>query len=115
MAIELSDLLNEQRTIEVSMMLNNEPKTLRVTYLPGKYTPELESQLRKMREDPKQSTEYLCEMLAELLVSWDLMASKGVPFEIDKKTLTKLPFYFLNPVMIDIAADMRPNPKSESN
>ncbi len=81
MPIQIAELLNDERTITLTIG-GQEGK---VTYRPGAMTPELEMRV-------SQDTEMaVLEIVSEAVATWDVIGEDGQPIETDVDTLMTLP------------------------
>jgi len=106
MAIKLSDLTKQTRTIQVDIGAS-EP--LEVEYRVQAYTPEVESEIANADQRPAGT---LARILSKLVVRWSLVDDYGEMYPLDEKSTAKLPLSLMLAVFTKIAEDMRPNPMS---
>lgn len=106
MAITLSDLARDKRTLSVSVAGGS----IEIAYRPSGLTPDVEQRLREAQADNK-SGDVLIDFLLATLVSWDLLVEEeGETVEIDRQALRQLPIVFLSQLVAAIGADMAANP-----
>jgi hypothetical protein len=98
MAIKLSDLKKNVRSVPVSYM----GETLNVTYRPNAITPTLGQEM----DDPRTKMP-LVLALSRALVSWDVIDdATGKPVPITPECLADFGSGLLNAILRDISADM---------
>ncbi len=103
MAVKLSDLTRQTKTIEVEVGAS-EP--LEVEYRIQAYTPEIESEIANADQRPAGT---LARILSKLVVRWSLVDDNGDMYPLDEKSAAKLPLSLMLAVFAKIAEDMRPN------
>lgn len=103
MAIKLSDLTKQTRTIQVDVGAS-EP--LEVEYRIQAYTPEVESEIANADQRPAGT---LARILSKLVVRWSLVDDYGEMYPLDEKSTAGLPLSLMLAVFTKIAEDMRPN------
>lgn len=102
MPVKLSALRDKSRTQEVKTEWEGEELTLH--YRPGVWTPEFEDILK----DPEKGTEVICDALAELLGSWDVLDENDQPIEPTVENTIHFPAAFLLHCMTVCWEDMSP-------
>lgn len=107
MAIRIANLGTDTRTVELS--IDNE--VLRVVYRPSGVTPVTEDRLRAMAADQRGGAS-LVVLLADVLVSWDLLDNDGTPYPITAESLSCLPTLFLARLTDAIKQDVIPKAPS---
>lgn len=103
MAIKLSDLTKQTRTIQVDVGAS-EP--LEVEYRIQAYTPEIEAEIANAESRPAAT---LSRILSMLVLRWSLVDDYGEMYPLDEKSTAKLPLSLMLSVFAKIAEDMRPN------
>lgn len=106
MAIKLSDLTKQTRTIRVDVGAG-EP--LEVEYRVQAYTPEIESEIANADQRPAGT---LARILSKLVVRWSLVDDDSNMYPLDEKSAARLPLSLMLAVFSKIAEDMRPNQTS---
>lgn len=97
---------------DVSLDVKLTPEdTLRVTYRPYAYTVALDEVYREALSAERGGAA-LAELLAALLVSWDLVNDKGKELATTPDVIKTLPLKLLAPVIEAIGEDLGTNPKS---
>lgn len=100
MAIQLSDVLKGERTIDFEW----DGEMAEVTYRTAGYTPEVEDAFRGMLETDRPLNA-VASVLSKLLVRWDVLDVDGEPLDVDFETLGHFPSEFLNALMVRITED----------
>lgn len=103
MAIRLSDLTKQTRTIQVDVGAS-EP--LEVEYRLTAYTPEIESEIANAEQRPAGT---LARILSKLVLRWSLVDDDGKMYPLDEKHAEKLPLSLMLVIFAKIAEDMRPS------
>jgi hypothetical protein len=98
MPIQIAELLNDERTITVTIG-GQEGK---VTYRPGAMTPELEMVL----SDGRGAPEAVAEVISALLIEWDVLDENGDSYPTDSDSLMTLPSELLAETFRAISMDM---------
>jgi hypothetical protein len=101
MSVRISDLLADERTVPMEVGA----ETVRVTYRPSAYTPQLEEDLRALNES-KRTGAGLAHLLATTLVGWEVVDDTGAPYPTTEAALMALPTRFLWQVLAAINADL---------
>ena len=109
MAIKLSDITRQTRTVQVDVGAS-EP--LEVEYRIQAYTPEVESKITDAEQRPAAT---LANILSKLVVRWSLVDDDGKMYLLDEAHTAKLPLQLMLAVFGKIAEDMRPNPPNARN
>jgi hypothetical protein len=110
MAIKLSDLSKDTRTIPVEY----EGAEFDITYKPSAYTPETESAMQACFENNRPGNG-LAEMLTDLLVWWDVEDEKGKNISPTLETLQKTPVPVLTTISGAITDDLRGERETRKN
>lgn len=113
MSIRLSDLERDERTV-VIVLDEKQDKTLSVTYKPSQYTPEVEERAQGLF-DSRQPTNAVAQLLASVLVRWDLLDDKDQPIATTLEELKKRPSWFLQLVISEINADLSVDKDAKKN
>ncbi len=72
-----------------------------VTYRPSAITPDFDQMVVDSIADPaKAKSMWMAEGLAQIIVSWDVVAEDGSPYPTDVKSLCGLPDFFLSDILI---------------
>ena len=119
MAINAKKFKNEVKplTIEIG------GEVLNIAYRPHAYTPRLEEEAQRLREEKTASTA-LVAMLMPVLASWDLMDGEvddpqSKPIPITQEALVEQPSVILGAVISAIGKDLNPQkasaPQSEGS
>lgn len=82
-----------------------------LTYRPGAFTPRVEARLSEAQEEGRVSQE-VAAVLADVLVSWDVLDEDGKPLKPTAELLMDFPIDFLVGVTEAIGEDMRPKEKN---
>jgi len=98
MPISVPELVRNERTISVEI----DGQEGEVTYRPGAMTPELEGVLTRA-SDPAQA---VVDVMAELLIGWDVLDENGEVLPTDAETLAALPSSLISEIYRAITADM---------
>lgn len=102
MGIQLSDLRNDSRSIEVTVYLQGEATdTLSITYRPSKLTPDFDKSLELAREN----REWGVTFVTETVLSWDLMDG-ATSYPITKESVSVLPDYLVGGIVMGVLNDM---------
>lgn len=83
---------------------------LQVTFAPNRYTPDFEEAIEK----GAKGSRVLAQMLAGLVVEWDLIGRDGAPYPITEEALAKLGVRFLSRVIEAIVREVSPNSTTSS-
>lgn len=102
MAITIGDLTRDVRTIEIEW----DGETMQLTYRPGAYTPEVESQFVNQMVSSLPGNAF-AEMLAKLIVNWEMLDENGNEIPHDAATLKGIYTAFLTHVFKEISTDMQ--------
>jgi len=107
MALNIQRLAAYQRTLDAVVTLDDGmEEVVRLVYVPAALTtPAMAGQIRQAQGDNFRSVELLAEMLATVLVGWDV-TSDGQPYPPTREALAVLPGAFLGAVMQAINADL---------
>ncbi len=106
MPIRLSDLKTKSTTFTFDFL----GEAVTITYRNGVITPEWES--RRELTDPSRQAQATVLALSEIVASWDVLGDDGQPVPVTVETLTPMPLQFLNRVLEEVMADMRPKARS---
>lgn len=109
MPMRVSDLSvdSEEKAISVKFGENS----LNLVYRVDKITPKSEGRLMDLARE-NRSGGALAEVLAAVVVSWDLENDKGEPYPVTIEALSELPILVLSAIFEAIQAAQRPNRKS---
>lgn len=110
MAVKLSDLLKNERTIKVDIQGTD----LTVTYRPSSITPETQDVFYAMMEKQRSGLA-LAEILTQRVVAWDLTDDEGEEIEISFDELKTIPVDVLAFVSNAILADMEADADDQKN
>jgi hypothetical protein len=81
---------------------------VRIGYRPGVMTPLEEEKLAEARK-AGETTDALVELMARLMVEWDVTDDDGAPLPITPETLMPFPSALLLRIMSAVQEDMLPN------
>ena len=112
MPIRLADLRKERKTVTFPFA----DDTVTLTYTPGAVTPELEA--RAFAVDDPKTERYLgglADLLAEILLEWDLIGDDDQPFKPTRENLGKLSAAFLGATWRAITSDQTVPKEQESS
>lgn len=105
MPIRLSDLSTNRRTVRLDVG----DETVAVTYDSGRFTPELEDEIRELTADERNGAAIVA-LLSRCVLDWDILDDSGKPLKPTKDNLRRLPLAFLAKLASAIAEDVRPDP-----
>ena len=111
MAIKLTDLKNQRRTIEITYF----EEVGEVTYAPGAITEQMFADVQKAQEGQDENA--LNNILAKLVTAWDVVDENGVMIPIQNGKgpaveLAVVPSPFKAEVLRQVMADVAPNPQN---
>lgn len=134
MAVKLSAISAHVRSLKLEVdMFNIE---LNISYYPGKFTPQYEDQVQRLSElaienigketvtmlddsgntvvinTPQELQNYMVNILAGLLASWDITDDDGILLPTTPANIYVVPYPLLRAIMTAIKADMVPNEKN---
>jgi hypothetical protein len=111
MPLKLSQVMGKTVSTSLNLAEDGEPEaTLTVTYRVGAYTPNFLVKLQEARDsDPR----IIGEMLARLLVEWDLCHDNGEVIAIKTESINEyVPFDLQARIVNRLMDHASPNPKS---
>ena len=103
--LNVSDLIEGSRDMTIDFGEGNE---LNLTYDPTVIS-------SNMLMDLKSNSDELCQILSELIISWDLVSNDGGPFEPTHENLTNMPLALVNKFFEEIFADAFPKAASTTS
>jgi len=110
MPIQIADLMRDERTCTVSY----QGESAQVTYRPGAYTPAVEDAFQTALETNRPSRG-VAEMLAGVLVSWEVVDEAGQELAVEVEFLIKVSSSFLFAVIGAITADLNAEKEDRKN
>lgn len=110
MPITISDLRREERQVTVVYYEDE----FSITYKPGHVTPELEDVLQKAQERDRPA-HGLAEVLALLLVEWEVLDADGKMLPIEVEIMDSMPTEFLSTMLLAITEDSRAGREDRKN
>ena len=110
MPIRLSNLVKDIRTCQV--VFGEEQANL--TYRPSAYTPLLEDELQETMQENRPGNA-LAEMLANVLLSWEVLDDDGEEIRPTAEHLAKFPVGFLAEVVKTISEDLGAGEETRKN
>jgi hypothetical protein len=109
MPISIGDLAKRSKRVTFDFEIGGKPEPVTVSYLIGKMTPALESEIREMADAPFRQQELTARVVSDLLESWDVTGEDGkTPYPTDFDALQSLGVDFLGAVLLAIMQDIRP-------
>lgn len=108
--MRLSHVLADERNVTIEI----DGEKLAVTYRPSSFTPEVEDAFLSTM-DNRRSGNAMAQVLAGMLVGWDLQDEQGSVYPTTEAELRKLPMLFLGQVVEAIMEDIRPNARKRSS
>lgn len=88
--------------------------TLNLTYDPNKFTVELERRLKEAQTD-EGSIAASAELLAELIVQWDVLDEKDKPLPVNAQTIGALGLGVMGIITRAIGDNQNPNARDASS
>lgn len=110
MPLKLSRLFEEVQTVEMPYL----GEVLSLTWTPAGWTPAAQDHFVSA-DGENASTLAMVDVLASLLVRWDLLDDDGEPIPTTKDRLESLPKGFLLDVLRFLGSSNSPNPASEES
>ena len=110
MPIQIADLMRDERTCTVEY----QGESAKVTYRPGAYTPIVEDAFQTAIETNRPSRG-VAEMLAGLLVGWEVLDDDGNEIPVTVKFLVAVSSSFLFAVINAITSDMNAAKEDRKN